>query len=71
MAKKRVIPLELKYDFFMRAYISTFKGLLYTVRKEFDASTSLRVYETFCTMGDRIKNLTILCLVSSNRLYTL
>jgi len=31
MAKKRMIPWELKYDFAMRAYTSGYRGFLYAI----------------------------------------
>ncbi len=58
MDKKIMIPLELKYDFAIRAYISIHKGYLYAIREECGAATALKVYERLCKMEDRIKNLT-------------
>ncbi len=57
MARKVIIPMELKYDFALRAYTSIYKGFFYAIREECDAATAFKVYERLCKMGDRIKNL--------------
>ena len=58
MAKKMVIPWELKYKWLKGAYTTLFKGWLYAVREEFGADTALKLYEKILKMGDRIKNMT-------------
>jgi len=58
MAKKVVIPWELKYDFAIRAYTSGYKGFLYAIREKCGAATTLEIFERVCAMDDRIKNLT-------------
>ena len=58
MAKRLVIPWELKYKFLKGGYTSLFKGWLYAVREEYGAEAALRLYEKICKMSDRVKNLT-------------
>ena len=58
MAKKMVIPWELKYKFAMGAYASGWKGWLYSVREECGAATTLKIYERLQKLDDRIKNIT-------------
>jgi hypothetical protein len=58
MAKKVVIPWELKADFRLRAWSSILKGFLYAIREEYGADASLKLYENVSKMGDRYKNLT-------------
>ena len=58
MAKKIVIPWELKYDFAIKSNASVLKGLLYAIREEYGAAVVLKLYEKCCTMDDRIKKLT-------------
>ena len=58
MAKKMVIPWELKADIRIKGWASVFKGLMYAVREEYGAAAALKMYERLCTMDDRIKNLT-------------
>ncbi len=45
MAKKLVIPWELKYNFAMEQYANCRKELFYVIRDEFDADTALMLYE--------------------------
>ena len=58
MAKKVVIPWELKYDFAMRSYAFVLKGFLYAIREKYGAAAALEIFERVCKMGDRIKGLT-------------
>ena len=58
MSKEIVIPLELKYDFAIKAYSSVHKGYLYAIRKKYGAATALEIYKELIKMGDRIKNFT-------------
>ena len=58
MAKKPVIPWELKYDFAMRGYADITKAFLYAIRERFGATVALEIYERVITMGDRIKRFT-------------
>lgn len=58
MAKKVLIPLELKYDWALRAYSSVHKGYLYAIRKKYGATEALEIYKELITMGDRMKNFT-------------
>lgn len=57
MAKKRMIPWELKYDFAIKGYTSGYRGFLYAIREEYGAAAALKIYEKVCRMDDRIKNL--------------
>jgi len=57
MAKKVVIPLELKLDFFKSAYMNTFRRFLYAIREEYGAAKALEMYEKTTKMDDSTKNL--------------
>jgi hypothetical protein len=58
MAKKLVIPWELKADFRLRGWTGILKGFLYAIREEYGADATLKLYEKVSKMGDRYKNLT-------------
>lgn len=58
MSKKVLIPLELKYDWALRAYSSVHKGYLYAIRKKYGASIALEIYKELIKMGDRMQNFT-------------
>jgi len=58
MAKKLVIPWELKADIRMKGWASILKGLMYEIQEEFGALAALKMYERLCKREDRIKNLT-------------
>ncbi|WP_287583752.1 hypothetical protein [Candidatus Borrarchaeum sp.] len=58
MAKKRLIPWELKYKFAMAAYSAGWKGWLYAVREECGAATTLKIFERVQKLGDRVKHFT-------------
>ena len=58
MTEEVVIPWKLKYDFAMDGWISNHKGHLYAIREEYGAAAAIGMYDRFCKMGDRIKNLT-------------
>ena len=58
MAKKMVIPWELKYKFAMGGYVSVIKGFLYAIREKYGATAALEIYERVCTMDDRTKKFT-------------
>jgi hypothetical protein len=58
MTEEVVIPWKLKYDFAMDGWISNHKGHLYAIREEYGAAAAIGMYERFCKMGDRLKNLT-------------
>ena len=57
-AKKVGIPWELKYKFAFKGWESNHKGHLYALREKYGAAAALEIFEKFCKMGDRIKNLT-------------
>ena len=57
MVKKIAIPMELKYDFAIRAYTSVHKGYLYEIREKYGTAAALEIYEKLCKREDRIKNL--------------
>ena len=58
MAKKMVIPCELKADFRQRAYILLFKAYLYETREEYGAAMALKLYERVNKRDNRTKRLT-------------
>jgi len=60
MAKKVVIPWELKADFRLRAWSSILKGFLYAIREEYGADASLKLYENVSKMGVDTRILLIL-----------
>jgi hypothetical protein len=62
MTKKIVIPVELKYDFAIRAYASLHKGYLYEIREKYGAAAALEIYEKLIKRDDRMKNLANLLL---------
>jgi hypothetical protein len=57
-APKRGIPWGLKLDFVRRANIDFFKRRMYAVREKYGANAALEMFERYCNMGDRIKNMT-------------
>ena len=57
-APKRGIPWGLKYDFIRSANMDFFKRRLYAVREKYGAAAALEMFERYCNMGDRIKNMT-------------
>ena len=58
MAKKIVIPLELKHDFVFRGYTSLMRGFLYVIREKFGAAAAVECIDRLFKMEDRVKNLT-------------
>ena len=58
MAKKRVIPWELKYKFAMGGWAAYLKAYHYAIREEFGADAVLKMYERVCKIDDRVKNFT-------------
>ena len=56
--KELIIPWKLKYDFALKGWTSNHRGWLYALREEYGAAAPLEIYERFCKMGDRVKNLT-------------
>ena len=58
MAKKLVIPLELKQDFSFKGYTKTMIGFLYVIREKFGAAAALECIDRLFNMEDRVKNLT-------------
>jgi hypothetical protein len=58
MAKKPVIPWELKADFRLRGWTSLFKGLMFTIREKYGAAAALEIIERIWKMDNRTENLT-------------
>jgi hypothetical protein len=58
MAKKRVIPWELKYKYAMGGYAVMLKAFLYAIREKYGAAAVLEIYERISKMDDRVKNMT-------------
>ena len=58
MAKKRVIPWELKYKFAMGGWAAFLKSYHYLIREKYGADAALEMYERSCTMDNRVKNFT-------------
>ena len=57
MANERVISSKLKYDFAIEGWVTNHIGHLYALREKYGSAAALDMYERFCRMGDRIKNL--------------
>ena len=58
IAKIVEIPWKLKHDFALRGWGTNHRGHLYALREIYGAKEALEMYERFCQMGDRAKNLT-------------
>ena len=56
-SKEAVIPWKLKYDFAFKGWVSNHLGHLYAIREKYSSEAALEMYERFCRMGDRIKNI--------------
>ena len=59
MAKKVVLPWELKYDWAIRGYAGIFRGFMYAIREKYGAAAAVEMYERATKMDDRIKRLTL------------
>ena len=66
MAKKLVIPWELKYKFAMGGWAAYLKAYHYAIREKYGADAVLEMYERICIMDDRVKNFTKLILTVFN-----
>ena len=66
MAKKVDIPWETKYRFAIGGYSGIAKGFMHTIREEYGAEATLKIYEKLAKKDDRIKNLTNTILTAFN-----
>lgn len=56
MAKKVVIPWELKHDWAMRGWASSHRGYLYATRKKHGPAAALELFERAQKIDERVKN---------------
>ena len=58
MAKKVEVPMETKYKFAIGGYQGVFKGFMHALQERDGGDATLKLYETVCKKGDRVKNVT-------------
>ena len=57
-ARKRGIPLELRYEYAKNAWADAIKALTYEVREKYGAAAALEIFDMVCNEDDRVKKLT-------------